>query len=810
VEHQAAHGGGPRTVDPAPAQREGAGGGGAPADKFSFGLARCLASLHVVAGHLSVKKAIVEIYLFDWGFTWVPWFFMLSGFILFSAEARSPRGESIFQYVARRSVAIYPLYAAGLLLAFAVSKTQGTAPGGFILAMQAFLTQAWVPAVTERALQMQCWFLSCLVLYWAAFGTLYRVVSGLRLAGVTLVMLALFALPWLTVLVPTLAGDDLEWYRDHTFESQSTPVDIAVVFLKFHPLSYLHVFVLGMLLGHMRLLLGRERYTSGFGARVAVEALAPLGYLGLGLIFCVKALRPPAQKLSARLSILLPLQSAILLGLAGLPGVEQPLVAQGAAHLNFLESYSYAVYVLQFICYSLWPAEEVGLSFFLFLLSCAVVAVHCVQKPAERLWRKCPRIAWIAPIIVCVILVALSLLPDPERNADIPPILRLDDRMVDVRLPLELPDGDGAALINPSLLFQGDAVIIAARKHRRSSARVRGTYDGKDVVVLQHTWHSEVVFGKLELDWKSWDQWITTGEAPAPPKLRPWTGLHTETGSRWAHLCVREDWIPANETLVRLVVTGPEDPKVFARSPGKSGDQPFDVAFSSYPPKGRHGCGKDMAVSQMYLAEGVDALHPDAATSGKWLQCGNQKRAEKNWIPFTRSGQLYFVYSVLPHVVMRAESGGKCGSRYYSNFAPLVRLQAARPGLAFRGSAQALYVNDPKATPNLPTPHYLSLLHVVDTKTHRYAHFAYRFSPDPPFGILQVSSQLPLRAARAEDGGVGLAFVSSLAVLDRQVVISYSAGDRDSRALMLTMWRLDALFRGGGDEGAEGAGIQDQ
>merc|ERR1712039_442050 len=102
--------------------------------------------------------------------------------------------------------------------------------------------------------------------------------------------------------------------------------------------------------------------------------------------------------------------------------------------------------------------------------------------------------------------------------------------------------------------------------------------------------------------------------------------------------------------------------------------------------------------------------------------------------------------------------------------------------------------DDARATPNLPKPHFLALLHVVDTKTHRYAHFAYRFDTKPPFGILQVSGQLQLKAAHAEGGGEGFAYVSSLAVRNREVVVSYAAGDRDPRALILTLWRLDAYF----------------
>jgi len=274
------------------------------------------------------------------------------------------------------------------------------------------------------------------------------------------------------------------------------------------------------------------------------------------------------------------------------------------------------------------------------------------------------------------------------------------------------------------------------------------------------------------------------------PQLARWDGLKTQNGSAWRTLCRREAYIPENRTLRRLIVTGPEDPKVFDLH------RNLGLAFSSYPPIGRNGCGKSGAVTRMYLALDVNFRDPSNPTFGLPLKCGSDSRAEKNWIPFEKMGKLYFVYSVVPHVVMGAATGeGTCGEKFFTNFPPLVEVQAKNPGYAFSGSAQAVLMNCSTCTSLLPTPHYLALFHIKDPKTGRYAHFAYRFKADPPFQILQVSAQLPLMAARAEDGGAGFAFASGLAVKDDwMVVITYSAGDRESRALILTLEDLDGLF----------------
>lgn len=56
--------------------------------------------------------------------------------------------------------------------------------------------------------------------------------------------------------------------------------------------------------------------------------------------------------------MLLPLQGAVVLGLAGLPGFRVPKLAAWLSGLNFLESYSYCLYVMQFICMKLWFGED--------------------------------------------------------------------------------------------------------------------------------------------------------------------------------------------------------------------------------------------------------------------------------------------------------------------------------------------------------------------------------------------------------------------------------------------------------------------
>ena len=57
-----------------------------------------------------------------------------------------------------------------------------------------------------------------------------------------------------------------------------------------------------------------------------------------------------------------------------------------------------------------------------------------------------------------------------------------------------------------------------------------------------------------------------------------------------------------------------------------------------------------------------------------------------------------------------------------------------------------------------------------------------------------MSSQLPLSEAAATPNGVAFAFASGLAVKGNTVLVTYGAGDREARALVMTMEKLDVTW----------------
>ena len=148
------------------------------------------------------------------------------------------------------------------------------------------------------------------------------------------------------------------------------------------------------------------------------------------------------------------------------------------------------------------------------------------------------------------------------------------------------------------------------------------------------------------------------------------------------------------------------------------------------------------------------------------------RRHEKNWIPFTRGGQLHFVYSIYPHaVVLVRAADGACTNRWStSSYAPLSAV-ASTGQVKMHGSGSAVPYGDDR---------FLALFHTRSVATSAYTTFAYTFDNTPPFAIHSVSKALPLL-------GGDLAFASGLAWLPAvdKLIVTYGYADAESRALVM-------------------------
>ena len=189
--------------------------------------------------------------------------------------------------------------------------------------MQGVLAHAWVPWVTEQSIEVHTWFLSAMVPFWALFGLTLRMIilQMTTFKSIGKLMLFLAFIPWLSFIFPEIYRPEDEhgqWYAVHQHGSLRRWVDVLVVFLKFNPLCYFHVFLFGMCLARMRERLKVALEASGkqqahvsktchlfILEHVVIGWGTAIGYTMLLCIFTLQSLQPYAWKISTRLGLLM-------------------------------------------------------------------------------------------------------------------------------------------------------------------------------------------------------------------------------------------------------------------------------------------------------------------------------------------------------------------------------------------------------------------------------------------------------------------------------------------------------------------------
>jgi peptidoglycan/LPS O-acetylase OafA/YrhL len=289
------------------------------------------------------------------------------------------------------------------------------------VAAQTLLLQAWLPSETESSLLPHTWFLSAIVPYWALHDTMLHLVCRLSSSKLLRLALLLCFLPWLAlVLVPVALGVPLDWYAVHRWGDSGTALDVLVVFLKFHPLCYGHLYLLGVALAvltHRK----DQRATAGHSA-ARPYPLSPLEWVAskgailamplLLMIFAIPALRPPAAKLLCRLGGLAPLQGLFLIGLSSECDPIARCLARPAAQA--IGAASYPLYIVHFMAFDLWRSggddDASRIFFWPFLIIAAHFSLHAIHLPLAN--ERGLNITFRAVMLVCTCSICpLSIWP---------------------------------------------------------------------------------------------------------------------------------------------------------------------------------------------------------------------------------------------------------------------------------------------------------------------------------------------------------------------------------------------------------------
>ncbi|MGC9158046.1 MAG: acyltransferase family protein [Terracidiphilus sp.] len=345
---------------------------------------RCFAAVNIVLFHFSNPE------WFGWlapvvnaGYVSVSYFILLSGFVLaYNYGDRARAGQlDRKRFWKARFTRIYPIYFLSLVLSWRMLPVEYAAHTHAMFWTGAILTplllQGWVPAIATF-LNTPAWTMSAEVFYYAIFPWMARwrraeriVPHLLKMGGVW--MLGLLPGTLYVLLDPDGIAHPDRWSYGPWLQA-----------LKCTPLPHLPSFAFGVLLAGLDSAMRRDsrlRFWLGVGGFAGIYALLTLGQsIPYAIIHD---------------GLLMPLFGCIVLGLAG----ENRLAAVlGIRPLVFVGEASFCLYLLHFNLWNLIHDSHVlnllGLSRFdpwisyVGLIALALVALHFVEKPAQRQLRR--------------------------------------------------------------------------------------------------------------------------------------------------------------------------------------------------------------------------------------------------------------------------------------------------------------------------------------------------------------------------------------------------------------------------------------
>jgi peptidoglycan/LPS O-acetylase OafA/YrhL len=796
-------------------------------DKFeAIGFARYLASVHIVLGHMYQGGSLSSLNGFAmFGYTWVPWFFVVSGYVLAVSEIkrreRMQAPVSAIEYVIRRLEAVYPTYLLGIFVALVTTwVTLGAErlPLATNVVVYFILFHSWVPSILENGFPylVQCWFLSCLLLYWFGFYRIYDTIHELsdKYVLVTFAICSL-AIPVLYQVIHLGLGS---WYDKRSYGSINEGVDIGVLVLKYHPFMYFHMFLLGCLLPRVR-----QQLMSWEKSKIFLPYLCCISYFCLLILFCCGGQHIPGYKLGLRLGLISGFQAVLLIGLCN----SEDYVARifSNPYLVRFGNYSFAQYVFQYIVYQWFNSgtyqSYVDIRYFM-LLYITSVCVSSVAAPFSNKKNLLTFVMYCVPLIVAYSMLQpyLSTLTYEiaknsfqgtgaiNLNFKLPPWLI--DRSLDFKVQT---DGfPSFAIFNPSLELRENKYIFARRDHVESKWF---TWYGKSYII--NKWNTEIVGANYLKKPRQLQSYIID-----IPNFKP---------------CVPEPICNTNGTIVVKVTSGPEDPRIFkflgqeylsffAYDNVITSENNATVTNSEYV--GYYGTGSDLCtptedglIGRMYIAK-IYRKPVNPCSLGRLIpvyQIGLQfpkNSIVKNWLAFTRDSYLFFIHQISPvFQVMLAQSVTDTAvetSLFSSTVIPdhIKALEVASGSVLqisgissnIHGSANPLYIST--ADSFFGGEYFLSFFHVLSSNSSlNYALYAFGFTIWDPFQILYISDRLYLNTSGFHSSTCGGAqpfgFVTGLTIescyeILRCLVISYGVCDKESRVMQMKLANFQAKF----------------
>jgi peptidoglycan/LPS O-acetylase OafA/YrhL len=318
----------------------------------------------------------------DAGFISVSYFILLSGFVLsynYSKRARAGQLDRK-RFWKARFTRIYPIYLLSILLSMGtLAREYGSHSHGMFwtgVVLTPLLLQGWIPAIATF-MNTPAWTMSAEAFYYAIFPWTARWKRPERIAPHLWKMAGVWALGMLPGALYMLFNPD------GISHPTRWSYGIWLWALKYTPYAHVASFIFGVQLAGLDEVMARDSRLRFW-----------LGLAGFAGIYVLVTLGPRVPYALIHEGLLMPLFGCIVLGLAG----NNPLsAALGWRPLVFVGEASYCLYLLHYKFWNLIHDTPVwfssGLNRFdpwlsyMLLVGLALLALHFIEKPAQRLLR---------------------------------------------------------------------------------------------------------------------------------------------------------------------------------------------------------------------------------------------------------------------------------------------------------------------------------------------------------------------------------------------------------------------------------------
>lgn len=344
---------------------------------------RCFAAVNIVLFHFSNPNWFgIFAPVVNAGYASVSFFILLSGFVLaynYAGRARAGQLDKARFYKARFT-RLYPIYFLSLLLAWRVIPQEEHAHTHAMfltgMALSPLLLQGWIPSIATF-LNTPAWTMSAESFFYAVFPWMARWKRPERKRTILLWL----AVVWGIGLIPGTLY--VVFNPDGIAQVNRYSYGPWLQALKFTPLPHLMSFVFGVLLAQLDELIPRK------------AIIRPvLGVIGFVLLFLILWLAKDMPYALLHDGFLMPYFGCIVLGLAG-----DNVLARGFGirPLVFVGEASYCLYLLHFnfwiLIHQTHVLDKLHLAqydpwiSYAILIGMALVALHYVEKPAQRTLR---------------------------------------------------------------------------------------------------------------------------------------------------------------------------------------------------------------------------------------------------------------------------------------------------------------------------------------------------------------------------------------------------------------------------------------